>query len=279
MGNYNIDVSQGTKVKFERIASAYVEYKRKNKLYDFTDLPLYLFDVLNEYNETITNIDGLFVDEYQDVDKVQAQIFTKVDAKKHFYIGDTDQAIYGFRGADSSVIDNLQGFTRIRLEENYRSYQSIVDFATTARDYTCISDIRELKPSWIKAVRKEASGEVFMINEDGECFDFVKKTKPEMDTVLTNFMQYKPYILCRSNKQVKYVQQCGYNNVSTIHQAKGLEYPYVIVTPFVIDSDEEKNVFYVACTRAQNGLLVCDYAVLLSFLQDNCDEIAPEIIF
>lgn len=88
MGNYNIDVAQSTKNKFEKVLKTYTKYKRDNKLYDFTDLPLYLRDMLVLYNERITNIDALFVDEFQDVDDIQAEIFGMVDAKKYFYIGD-----------------------------------------------------------------------------------------------------------------------------------------------------------------------------------------------
>ena len=42
MGNYNIDVDDRTKRSFETIALDYIKFKRKNSLYDFTDLPLYL---------------------------------------------------------------------------------------------------------------------------------------------------------------------------------------------------------------------------------------------
>jgi superfamily I DNA/RNA helicase len=52
-------------------------------------------------------------------------------------------------------------------------------------------------------------------------------------------------ILCRTNRQVKKIQSYGIDNVSTIHQAKGLEYDNVIMTDFVIDTEEEKNIAYV----------------------------------
>lgn len=284
MGNYNIDVSQGVKMKFEKVYRTYTLYKRENQLYDFTDLPLYLYDMLNRYNEHITTIDALFVDEFQDVDPIQAQIFNMVDAKKKFYVGDVDQSIYIFRGADEQVLNNLEGFTNLTLTMNYRSYQNIIDFATESRIHNEMMEIHHIEPSYIKAVRKEERGQVYLIDEYGDCRGFCGNDGEPKDfncyNVLRNFFKYKPYILCRANKQVKAIQKLGYNNVSTIHQAKGLEYPYVIVTDFTACGQEETNIMYVACTRAQNGLIVTDYGILGEFLAEYCQETKEnEVLF
>lgn len=273
MGNYNIDISDGTKARFIKILNTYIQYKRDNGLYDFTDLPLYLYDMLVEYNETIDHIDALFVDEFQDVDGTQAIIFKMVNAKKHFYIGDPDQAIYIFRGAEAKVLDELEGFTKLRLEENYRSYQSIIDFSTLVRSgVDRPTEITSLETSWIKCVRNDDSGEVYTIDECGDGRDLVNNKRVDSYKLLNMFLQRKPYILCRSNKQVKSIQNLGYKNVSTIHQAKGLEYPYVIMTDMDLAGEEEINIAYVGCTRAQNGLLVADYTQLIMLLEDLINE-------
>jgi superfamily I DNA/RNA helicase len=273
MGNYNIDVSQGTKMKYEKILRNYIVYKRENQLYDFTDLPLYLYDMLNLYNERITNIDALYVDEFQDVDKTQAKIFEMVDTKRKFYVGDAWQSIYIFRGADESVLEDLEGFTHLTLNTNYRSYQSILDFATAAREHECVEAMMGIpEESWIKAARTQEKGQVYLIDSNEECWNFSggvgEAVYSNSMSVMRNFMQYKPYILCRSNKQVKEIKALGYNNVSTVHQAKGLEYPYVVVTHFDTPCLEEVNIMYVACTRAQNGLVVTDYKFLHEFLKE-----------
>lgn len=273
MGNYNIDISDGTKARFVKILNTYIQYKRDNGLYDFTDLPLYLYDMLTEYNETIDHIDALFVDEFQDVDSTQAVIFKMVNAKKHFYIGDPDQAIYIFRGAEAKVLDELEGFTKLRLEENYRSYQSIIDFSTLVRsDISRPTEITSLETSWIKCVRNDDSGEVYTIDGCGDGRDLVNGKMVDSYKLLNMFLQRKPYILCRSNKQVKSIQNLGYKNVSTIHQAKGLEYSYVIMTDMDLAGDEEINIAYVGCTRAQNGLLVADYSQLMNLLEELFNE-------
>lgn len=277
MGNYNIDVPQSTKQKFEKVLRTYIGYKRDNKLYDFTDLPLYLYDMLEEHNEVISNIDGLFVDEYQDVDEIQAKIFTKVIAKKYFYIGDERQMIYAFRIGNVHNLSNLIGFEHHNLVVNYRSYQGIIDFATTMRSNSFISDTLEIEPSDIICARTDEPGEVYVITEDEDCYDVINNTRIDTMSTLTAFLLKHPYILCRSNKQVKQIQSLGYNNVSTIHQAKGLEYSNVIVTDMALTNEEETNIAYVGCTRAQNGLLICDPTILYNYMNDILYEYKDDI--
>lgn len=107
MGNYNVDIDEKIERVFRIITNDYIKFKRQNKLYDFTDLPLYLLDVCQEYDEHIDNTDALFVDEFQDIDPVQLAVFEYVDASKRVYIGDPKQAIYAFRGACSAVFDKF----------------------------------------------------------------------------------------------------------------------------------------------------------------------------
>lgn len=96
-------------------------------------------------------------------------------------------------------------------------------------------------------------------------------------------MKKRPYILCRSNKQVKKIKDLGYENVSTVHQAKGLEYPNVIVTDFGLEEEEEINIAYVACTRAKDSLLVIEHDILLreinQILFDEPDLIRGAVLF
>ena len=76
----------------------------------------------------------------------------------------------------------------------------------------------------------------------------------------------KTQILCRSNKQVKKLQTLGFINVSTVHQAKGLEYDNVIVVDAPITGNEELNICYVAITRAKNKVMTIPFEVLLNII-------------
>lgn len=69
-------------------------------------------------------------------------------------------------------------------------------------------------------------------------------------------MSNRPMILCRTNKQVKWIQDKGYFETSTIHQAKGLEYKNVLVIDTTITGTEDLNIAYVAMTRARDNMFI-----------------------
>lgn len=121
------------------IQKIYNDYKRKNNLLDYDDLLLYLKEFL--FNGGLaakaftSEIKFIMVDEYQDTNHLQAEIVKGLAQynRNVMVVGDDSQAIYSFRGAD---FKNIMEFPKlfpdvkiIKLEENYRSYQSILDFA------------------------------------------------------------------------------------------------------------------------------------------------------
>lgn len=124
-----------------RIYQEYVKVLKKNNSVDFDDLlslPVQLFtehpDVLEHYQDKFQYI---LIDEYQDTNEVQYKL-TKLLAKKHknlFVVGDPDQSIYMFRGANYKNILNFEhdyADTKvIALEENYRSTKMILDAANS----------------------------------------------------------------------------------------------------------------------------------------------------
>lgn len=276
MGNYNIDIDERLKAIYESLRWDYVNFKQKEGLYDFTDLPNYLLDMLQEYEETIAGIDALYVDEFQDVDPIQAKVFDLVMAKKKYYIGDPAQSIYVFRGASSNIIKELSGFVTYDLDTNYRSYQEIIDYAYTVRREALyqlsaghkfhIGDVQDIEPSSIICSRGKG-GQILSMLDFAECVDLYSKDKYSGSKVLKQLIPAQgTQILCRSNKQVKKIQSLGVSNVSTVHQAKGLEYENVILVDFPVGDLEETNIAHVAMTRAKNILVVIDFEVLCNII-------------
>ena len=120
-----------------RLYYAYQEQKNQLLAMDYDDLLLNLYRLLAE-NDAVTRelnqtIRYIMVDEYQDTNLVQAQIVAKLAGSDHnvMAVGDDAQSIYAFRGAN---FENIMQFPElfpkthlIRLEENYRSVQPILD--------------------------------------------------------------------------------------------------------------------------------------------------------
>ena len=128
----------------ESIGEAYRGYRRQHGLLDYDDLLFELEDLLKGDPETgCEGLAGRFreryryimVDEYQDTNRVQARLVRLLagEAGNVMAVGDDAQSIYAFRGADvRNILDFPKLFpgTRvIRLEENYRSTQPVLDVA------------------------------------------------------------------------------------------------------------------------------------------------------
>ncbi len=123
------------------VYKSYEDALLKNNSLDFDDLlilPIKLFnqkkDILDKYQEQFKYI---LIDEYQDTNEAQYKL-TKLLASKYKNIccvGDADQAIYGFRGANYRNILNFEkdykNATIINLEENYRSTKTILKAANS----------------------------------------------------------------------------------------------------------------------------------------------------
>lgn len=121
------------------VLSAYTQYKAGNNLMDYDDLLLNLVRLLKEQEPLRAEISGryryIMVDEYQDTNKLQAEI-VKLLAYRHqnlMVVGDDSQSIYSFRGATiRNILEFPDDFAKckvITLEENYRSTQAILNVA------------------------------------------------------------------------------------------------------------------------------------------------------
>ena len=121
---------------------AYTARKRARHLVDFDDLLLLWQAALADQaaGPVLRGMfDAILVDEYQDVNAVQASIvrLLQPDGKHLTCVGDDAQAIYGFRGADPAHLRQLSadypGLDIVRLHRNYRSRQGVLDLANLIR--------------------------------------------------------------------------------------------------------------------------------------------------
>ena len=121
---------------------AYTARKRARHLLDFDDLLLLWQAALADpvAGPVLRGMfDAVLVDEYQDVNAVQASIvrLLQPDGKQLTCVGDDAQAIYGFRGADPAhlrqLVADYPGLDIVRLDRNYRSRQGVLDLANLIR--------------------------------------------------------------------------------------------------------------------------------------------------
>jgi DNA helicase-2/ATP-dependent DNA helicase PcrA len=126
-------------VELSELREHYNSYKRHHQMLDFDDLLVSLSRLLREQREVCSQLSTqysyLLVDEYQDTNRLQAEIVQAL-ATSHqnvMVVGDDSQSIYSFRGAHfRNILDFPKLFpqtTVLKLEENYRSPQPVLDLA------------------------------------------------------------------------------------------------------------------------------------------------------
>ena len=225
----------------------------------------------NLHAENIVSVDRQFVPEDEPVFVCGLQ----VDGETYVANGIiTHNSIFQFRGADGAVFAKLEDFDLYKLDYNYRSYQEIINYACTVyeelrpivkEDEECyITQVMNCDESSILCDRGYG-GSVVIIDPFGNGKRIENKVNyyigsKEQKTTFDEFIKTNPMILCRTNKQVKAIQEFGYTNVSTVHQAKGLEYDNVIVVDTVIRNMEDLNIAYVALTRARDNMIVMSWS-------------------
>ncbi|MEM9133485.1 MAG: DNA helicase PcrA [Actinomycetota bacterium] len=134
----------GRPVIEQRAAQIYTEYQRRlqqSSAMDFDDLLLNAVKLMRISPDTLTSyqrrFQHLLVDEYQDTNGVQNELVVRLaEAGRNItVVGDSDQSVYRFRGADiRNIIQFEEAFpdtTVVLLEQNYRSTQTILDAANS----------------------------------------------------------------------------------------------------------------------------------------------------
>lgn len=127
--------------EIKKIRAGYARYKRRMNLLDYDDLLIYLKELLRANDDIRDKLSQryryIMVDEYQDTNKLQADIlYLLLSSHTNIMaVGDDSQSIYSFRGANfRNIIDFPKLFKDtkiITLEENYRSVQPILDLTNT----------------------------------------------------------------------------------------------------------------------------------------------------
>jgi DNA helicase-2/ATP-dependent DNA helicase PcrA len=130
--------------ELKRLFANYVEAKQRQNVLDYDDLLLYWAQMMQEEGiarDVASRFDHVFVDEYQDTNRLQASILLalKPDGKGLTVVGDDAQSIYSFRAATvRNILDFPKQFTPpariITLDRNYRSTQPILAAANAVID-------------------------------------------------------------------------------------------------------------------------------------------------
>ena len=262
--NYDVSLRLGDKPKGY---DDYVSFKEEERKMDFNDVEYLALDAIKNLN---LSFDYILIDEFQDTNLLQYEIFKHLikDHTKTFIVGDPDQSIYGFRGANYKLLNKyVEDFNAelLILSNNYRSKEVIINAANNLISYNELRYEKELR------VFKEGTGNLYnsQFLDDHSEFEFVKKKYEELRDKYDSFA-----ILYRNNYQGflyrNYFKDLDRDDltITTIHQSKGLEFDVVFIIGInkgILPDDkmnkkdqeeEERRLFFVGLTRAKKELYI-----------------------
>ncbi len=202
-------------IRTKIISKVYEEYQsrlKKNNALDFDDLLVKTIELFKSDKEVLMayqdRLQYIMVDEYQDTNRVQFE-FIKLLADKYkniCVVGDDDQSIYKFRGADISNILNFEqiftGTKVIKLEQNYRSTKNVLEAANQviAHNYS-----RKQKTLWTE---REAGDLVEFRQLDNEYHEAEFIVNSIKDLIDENRYDYKDIAcLYRTNAQSRVIEE------------------------------------------------------------------------
>jgi DNA helicase-2/ATP-dependent DNA helicase PcrA len=183
----------GFKPEEIRVFSLYFEFQQNHKIWDYEDLVSFSVKLLQNHENHRKKYCDFFqyvvVDEFQDTNPNQYELIKLLaqENKKITVVGDDDQAIYSWRGASIRFLFDFEkdfpGLRIIKLEQNYRSTQPILDFANNIIESNLL---RRKKSMWTE---KKEGNNVFLIHsssKDDEAEKIsnlilrLKKTNPDL---------------------------------------------------------------------------------------------------
>jgi DNA helicase-2/ATP-dependent DNA helicase PcrA len=143
---YKLQTSDGFKLPKPEHYVEYEKFLKDTKSRDFSDMLIDTEKLSRDpkYKQYFEGIyDHIFIDEYQDTSTLQLKILLTIKAKQYYLIGDENQSIYGFSGANCEMIEQLliknHNTIRMTLTKNFRSDKKIVEHANKFSKITAVA--------------------------------------------------------------------------------------------------------------------------------------------
>lgn len=136
-----------------QVYRAYEAALANSNLLDYDDLLLRCVDLLKRHSKCVSNVQAVFVDEFQDTNHIQYELMNLFASRNRriTVVGDPDQSIYGFRSAEIRNLARMQRLYRntsvVLLEDNYRSSGSILSSAQDVIEQDVSRPAKKLQPT------------------------------------------------------------------------------------------------------------------------------------
>ena len=232
--------------EIEKLREEYVRYKVEHNLLDYDDLLIYLKILLEDdrvRRVLSSRYRYIMVDEYQDTNQIQAQIVYLLakENRNVMAVGDDAQSIYAFRGARyQNMFEFLEVFPEakvIKLEQNYRSTQPILDLANAVMEGA--------KHKYTKVLKAQREGSVrpallFFKDPEGEAEWIAEKVKELWDegvplhhigVLFRSMYIVRPLEISLTRRGIPYRTYGGLKFIETAHIKDLVSHVKVVANP------------------------------------------------
>lgn len=283
---YKLQSSEGVAQFKPKKYDSYVRFLRETKGMDFADLIIQVTQLskTKEFKDMyLDKYDHVFIDEYQDTSIQQLRILLELEAPQYYLIGDKNQMIFSFGGADCAKIENLlkehKEVREMTLSKNFRSDKRIVE---NANKYSSLKaeptshadghiDFNVIGPQDLKEMAKDGKPLTILVRTNNvikdlelsflkaripmRYFNYIKKT--ELEAIKkgkeTEATRRKLIRLVSAfpdkNELVQFIEENQDSDVfiTTIHKSKGREFPRCVVVnsidPDVLEENKDNFPF------------------------------------
>ena len=295
---FKLQSADNIKCKVPDYITEYNAFLREKKSRDFSDILIEVREMFKEekwLRMFRSKFDYIFVDEYQDTSPIQLEILLSLNAKYYYLIGDRNQSIFGYSGANctllESMLKNRRDVSELNLSVNFRSDKNIISnsnkFSTLKAVPNSIEDgyvddniilkiddlIELLKlPEQVAVivrtndVIKKLEIQLLKKHIPVKYFNFITHAdiqnfrKGEINDVLKNkFSKVREYFASEEDI-VSFIETHQGSNkiITTIHKSKGREFDTCVVVNSIAPELLQKNPNYSKLTKKQIAAISFD---------------------
>lgn len=269
IGAFKLQVADNIKAPLPQFYNDYRKFLKDKKKRDFSDMLIEVRDLLREnvwLKKFRGQYDYIFIDEYQDTSTIQLQTLLSLNAKYYYMIGDRNQSIYGYSGANCRKLEEMlkkrRDVKEMSLSVNFRSDEAIVENSNKYSSLIAIANSKE-PGSVNKRVMLRLDELIELLKQPGEVVvlvrtnDIIRKLEKELlkkkvpmryfnfitDDDIKAFKKgdVSPYLRGKLNnfktqfesdaQTIAFIEQFKKSPkfVTTIHKSKGREFDECVV--------------------------------------------------
>lgn len=269
IGAFKLQTADNIKAPLPQFYNDYRKFLRDKKKRDFSDMLIEVRDLLREnvwLKKFRGQYDYIFIDEYQDTSTIQLQTLLSLNAKYYYMIGDRNQSIYGYSGANCVKLEEMlkkrRDVKEMSLSVNFRSDEAIVENSNKYSALMAVANSKEIG-SVNKRIMLRLEELIELLKQPGEVValvrtnDIIRKLEKELlkkkvpmryfnfitDDDIKAFKKgdVSPYLRGKLNnfktyfesdaQTIAFIEQHKKSKkfVTTIHKSKGREFDECVV--------------------------------------------------